>query len=319
MFSTLDSGASFDISPVLVIVLGKGGARGPRPPSIVGGTPLERQVDRVERPLDRGVTEQVQAKRLVLRPGAYERQSPFLHLSEDWFAAPGGFETHPHRGMETVTLVLEGALHHRDHTGADGILRAGDVQWMTAGRGVLHSEMPHGRETAHTLQLWLNLPAAAKMTPARYVDQPLATVPVRRLPGVEIRVYAGVSGEVTQSPGSLWPILFLDIALARGQELVQEIPADYRAFIYAREGEAAIGGDRRKISAPEVAWLDPRSSLAGGTETVRIAATGQPFRCLLYAGAPIDEPVVAYGPFVMNSAEEIRQAFADYQTGRLVG
>src|SRR6185437_7272487 len=143
--------------------------------------PLERPVDRVERPLGRGGSDQVLAKRQVLRPGDYARQSPFLHLSEDWFAAPGGFETHPHRGMETVTLVLGGALHHRDHTGADGVLRPGDVQWMTAGRGVLHSEMPDGAETAHTLQLWVNLPASAKMIPARYVDQPLAKVARRSL------------------------------------------------------------------------------------------------------------------------------------------
>lgn len=119
---------------------------------------MDRKVDRIEHPLDLGASEQVQRKRLVLHSEDFAALSPFLRLSEDWFAAPGGFETHPHRGMQTVTLVLDGALHHRDHTGADGVLRQGDVQWMTAGRGVLHSEMPHEREPAHTLQLWLNLP-----------------------------------------------------------------------------------------------------------------------------------------------------------------
>ena len=128
---------------------------------------VERKSDRIEHPLELGASDQVERKRLVLHGDDFAALSPFLRLSEDWFAAPGGFETHPHRGMQTVTLVLDGALHHRDHTGADGVLRQGDVQWMTAGRGVLHSEMPYRNEPAHTLQLWLNLPAKAKMIPAR--------------------------------------------------------------------------------------------------------------------------------------------------------
>lgn len=277
---------------------------------------MERRIDRVERPLDRGPNEQVQAKRLVLRPGAYAQQSPFLHFSEDWFAAPGGFEAHPHRGMQTVTLVLDGALHHRDHTGADGILRAGDVQWMTAGRGVVHSEMPHGDEQAHTLQLWLNLPAAAKMIPPRYVDQPRAAAPVRRVAGGEIRVYAGMSGEVAQPHGSHWPIMFLDITLAAGDEFAQHIPANFRSFIYVLAGAAALGADRRRVSAPDVAWFEPSSTTEGATDSVAMTAE-TPFRCLFFAGAPINEPVIAYGPFVMNTVDEIRQAFADYQAGRL--
>lgn len=278
---------------------------------------MARQVDRIERPVDRGPSDQVQAKRMVLRPSAFAPQSPFLHLSEDWFAAPGGFETHPHRGMQTVTLVLEGALHHRDHTGADGILRAGDVQWMTAGRGVLHSEMPYGRETAHTLQLWLNLPAAAKMIPARYVDQPLSEVPVRRLPGVAVRVYAGKSGDIVQPHGSNWPLTFVDIEMEAGREVEQEIPASFRGFVYVLKGTARIGTDRRKVSAPEVAWFEPTPGAEDAMDTISITAD-EPFRCLVYASKPIDEPVVAYGPFVMNTIDEIRQAFADYQANHLI-
>jgi quercetin 2,3-dioxygenase len=275
---------------------------------------LERPIDRIERPTDRGGSEQVLAKRMVLRPGAYAQQSPFLHLSEDWFAAPGGFETHPHRGMETVTLVLEGALRHRDHTGADGVLRTGDVQWMTAGRGVLHSEMPHGSDTVHSLQLWLNLPAREKMTQARYVDQPLATVPVRRLPGVAVRVYAGPSGELAQPHGSHWPMMLVDITMAAGHQFRQEIPARYRGFLYVLEGHATIGA--RRVSAPEIAWFEPTGGAQDAKDTIAIAAETS-FRCLLYAGAPIDEPVFAYGPFVMNTREEIVQAFADYEADRL--
>src|SRR6188508_2218851 len=149
---------------------------------------MHRPVNRVTQVIAQR-SPQVQKKQVVIGGEDYAYTSPFLRLSEDWFRAPGGFEEHPHRGMQTVTFVLEGALEHRDHTGAHGVLRAGDVQWMTAGRGVLHSEMPYGGETAHTLQLWLNLPRNMKMIPARYQDQRLQDVPTRKLPQGEVRVY----------------------------------------------------------------------------------------------------------------------------------
>jgi redox-sensitive bicupin YhaK (pirin superfamily) len=279
---------------------------------------VERPVDRVERPVDPAPTHQVQGKRVVLRSDDLAMQSPFLRLSEDWFAAPAGFPTHPHRGMQTVTLVLDGALHHRDHTGADGVLWPGDVQWMTAGRGVLHSEMPYADERAHTLQLWLNLPAAAKMVPARYVDQRLAEVPIRRLPGVEARIYAGRSGEVVAPHGSHWPMMLLDIRIEAGAEFALEIPAAYRGFVYVLDGSARLGAERETVAAPDVAWFEPTGGDTAQTDTVAMTAL-EPFRCLLYAGPPIDEPIVAYGPFVMNTVEEIQQAFADYQADRLTG
>ncbi|HZT50407.1 MAG TPA: pirin family protein, partial [Stellaceae bacterium] len=268
---------------------------------------MQRAIDRIERPIELGPSEQVRAKRLILRED-FARQSPFLRLSEDWFAAPGGFETHPHRGMETVTLVLEGVLHHHDHTGADGLLRPGDVQWMTAGRGVLHSELPHGPGLTHTLQLWLNLPSAAKMVPARYVDQPRASVPMRRLPGVAVGVYAGASGDVRQPHGSHWPMMLLDLAVAAGHAFDAAVPAAYRAFAYVLQGSARCGADGRRLAAPHVAWFDPTAGGAGD-DTISFAAE-EPFRALLFAGPPIEEPVVAYGPFVMNTPDEIRQAFA---------
>ena len=280
---------------------------------------MDRKVDRIEQPLELGASEQVQRKRLVLHSEDFAALSPFLRLSEDWFAAPGGFETHPHRGMQTVTLVLDGALHHRDHTGADGVLRQGDVQWMTAGRGVLHSEMPYEREPAHTLQLWLNLPARAKMISARYVDQRLANVPVLRGDGVERRVYAGKFDGIEQLQGSEWPMMLIDIAMKPGATCGQAIPAGYRGFLYVLSGKALIGADRRSVSAPAVAWFEPtRNAAPDASDTMPILAD-HAFRALLYAAPPIDEPVVAYGPFVMNTVEEIRQAFADYQSGRLVG
>jgi len=271
---------------------------------------MERTVSRVAPVVPRGASEQVQKKQLVVGAEGYEATSPFLFLSEDWFAAPGGFEQHPHRGMQTVTFVLEGALEHRDHTGAHGILRAGDVQWMTAGHGVLHSEMPHGGTQAHTLQLWLNLPARMKMIAARYQDQRLEATPVRRLERGAIRVYAGRSGDVVQPHGSDWPMWLLDIQLDAEAQVRQELQQAHRAFLYVLFGGAHIGG--RDVREGEVAWFEPETG-----DEIQLRAH-ETFRGLLFASAPIDEPVVAYGPFVMNTRQEIQQAFIDYQSGRLV-
>jgi redox-sensitive bicupin YhaK (pirin superfamily) len=271
---------------------------------------MHRAISRVTRVIQQGPSTQVENKQLVVGAEGWEKTTPFLFLSEDWFAAPKGFETHPHRGMQTVTVVLEGALEHRDHTGAHGILEAGDVQWMTAGHGVLHSEMPHGDAQAHTLQLWLNLPAKMKMIPARYQDQRLADTPVRRIENGEVRVYAGRSDGVERSHGSDWPMWLVDIRLQAGARLTQELPQEHRAFVYTLEGRAVIG--ERNVAAGEVAWFEP-----GSGDVIRFSAPER-FRAFLFSAPPIDEPVAAYGPFVMNTAEEIEQAFRDYHAGRLV-
>ena len=269
-----------------------------------------RPISRLSRVIPQGASSQVEKKQLVVGSEGWDKTSPFLFLSEDWFGPPKGFETHPHRGMQTVTVVLEGALEHRDHTGAHGILREGDVQWMTAGHGVLHSEMPHGDETAHTLQLWLNLPRKLKMIPARYQDQRLADTPVRRLASGEVRVYAGRSGEVSHPHGSDYPMSLLDISLAAGARLGQEIATRDRGFVYVLDGRAVVGG--RDVRQGDVAWFEPGEGAELGFEAK------ENFRGLLFAGEPIEEPAVAYGPFVMNTAQEIQQAFLDYQAGRLV-
>ena len=267
-----------------------------------------RPVSRVARVIPRGGNEQVDNKQLVIGAEGWEQTSPFLFLSEDWFSPPGGFEEHPHRGMQTVTIVLEGALEHRDHTCAQGVLQAGDVQWMTAGHGVLHSEMPKG--PVHTLQLWLNLPRKLKMIPARYQDQRLADVPVRRVRGGEVRVYAGRSGEVTHGHGSDYPMSLLDIRLSKGSELRQEVATRDRGFVYVLQGSAKAGG--KDVGKGDVAWFEP-----GPGDELSIAAL-EDWRALLFAGEPIREPAVAYGPFVMNTPQEIQQAFIDYQQGKLV-
>jgi redox-sensitive bicupin YhaK (pirin superfamily) len=175
---------------------------------------------------------------------------------------------------------------------------------------VLHSEMPHGAAKTHTLQLWLNLPAKMKMIPARYQDQRLADTPVRRIAQGEIRVYAGQSGAVTHRHGSDWPMWLLEFRLQSGARVLQETPREHRGFLYALDGRARAGG--KALAAGEVAWFEP-----GRGDAVSISAA-EPFRGFFFSAAPIDEPVVAYGPFVMNTRAEIAQAFQDYQAGRLV-
>ena len=269
-----------------------------------------RPVSRISQVIPQGASSQVENKQLVIGAEGWDKTSPFLFLSEDWFGAPKGFETHPHRGMQTVTVVLEGALEHRDHTGAHGILRAGDLQWMTAGHGVLHSEMPHGNETAHTLQLWLNLPRKMKMIPARYQDQRLKDTPVRRLPDGKVLVYAGRSGNVSSPHGSDYPMSLLDIRLEAGARLGQEIATKDRGFVYVLEGQATLGG--QQLLKNQAGWFEP------GEGDVLLIDAEEDFRGLLFAGEPIHEPAVAYGPFVMNTKQEIQQAFLDYQAGKLV-
>jgi hypothetical protein len=234
-------------------------------------------------------------------------------MMEDWFAPPAGFPTHPHRGMETVTLVLEGQMEHRDHTGGHGVLNAGDVQWMTAGRGVMHSEMP-GPQGVHSLQLWLNLPAAQKMSKARYADQHHDEAPLASGPGWQVHVYAGRQGETEHQASSSYPMGLCIAALEPGAECALDIGPDERGFLYALEGSATVGADQTPLQAGQIAWFDPEP----GSGRIPLRANDQPFRAALFSGRPIPEPVVAYGPFVMNTQDEIRQAFADYHGGRFV-
>jgi redox-sensitive bicupin YhaK (pirin superfamily) len=274
---------------------------------------MERRVSRTEPVMRRGGSDQVIDGQFVVAPRDFDAHSPFLMLDEAWFKKPGGFEEHPHRGFQTVTLVLEGALEHRDHTGGRGVLSAGDAQWVVAGRGVLHSELPRDEEVVHTLQLWLNLPRAQKLMLPRYVDQPLARTPVRSVDGVDVRVYAGRSGEVRHPHGSAWPLVFLDLAMKAGSSTRECVPSNFRAFLYVLDGTASVA-DGVPVRKANTAWFDPSSSSADEDDTLLIHAETD-VRAVLFASPPIDEPVVAYGPFVMNTREEIRQAIIDFQSG----
>ena len=209
--------------------------------------------------------------RLVVPPENFHEHSPFLLMAEDWFAPPSGFPTHPHRGMETVTLVLEGELAHRDHLGTHGVLHAGDVQFMTAGAGVLHSELP-GAAGVHTLQLWLNLPAARKMIPARYADLRLADTPLYRESDLEVRVYAGELGEIHQPYGSTWPLSLFDIRLQGGRSFAVPLLAGARTFIYVLDGAATTGASDTMVPAQHVAWASRSAHAGSDADHLRLIA-----------------------------------------------
>ena len=254
--------------------------------------------------------------RMVIAPVRIPEHSPFLVMAEDWFAPPAGFPTHPHRGIETVTFVVSGELVHADHTGGAGRLGAGDVQFMTAGGGVMHSEMP-GPEGVHTLQLWLNLPARLKRVKARYENVLAADAPLSREKGVEARLYAGALGDLKAPFATTWPMTLIDLKVEPGAAFAAPVPRGERAFALVLDGEASLGAGRRGAKAGDVAWAEI-SSGGDGFDTLAVKAGAASGRALVFASPIIDEPVAMGGPFVMNTREEILEAFADLRAGRLI-
>jgi redox-sensitive bicupin YhaK (pirin superfamily) len=249
---------------------------------------------------------------------------PFLMLDEFGTDNPddyiAGFPPHPHRGFETVTYMLDGHMRHEDHMGNKGDLKPGGAQWMTAGRGVIHSEMPQQTEgRMRGFQLWINLPAAEKMKPAGYRDiEPHEIPQVTLADGGTAKVIAGelhVAGVMTEGVinGISTDPLYLDVDLPNGATFMQGVAENYAAFIYCYEGSVMTG-------APGAERVLPRRSagvLSAGNQ-IRVVADGAA-RFILLAGKPLNEPVVQYGPFVMNTREEIEQAVRDYQNNRLTG
>ena len=242
---------------------------------------------------------------------------PFLLLdefgtdkAEDYIA---GFPEHPHRGFETVTYMLDGRMRHKDNHGNEGVLEPGAVQWMTAGRGIVHSEMPEQSEgRMRGFQLWMNLPARDKMTAPNYQEFGGDKLPVVEQPGVSVKVIAGaldgVTGPVKQPATD--PI-YMDIRLDAGVDFALPVPAGHSAFVYVYEGGVAVGVSREAatLNAQELAVL-------GDGNEVRLQGRAARSRAILVAGRPLREPVARYGPFVMNTREELHQAFADYQAGK---
>jgi redox-sensitive bicupin YhaK (pirin superfamily) len=241
---------------------------------------------------------------------------PFLLLDEFGSDSPddyiAGFPDHPHRGFETVTYMLDGRMRHRDNQGNSGLLGPGSIQWMTAGRGIVHSEMPEQEEgLMRGFQLWVNLPASDKMTAPRYQDIAANDIPeVEFDDGVRVRVLSGQFDDVTGPvAGVAVQPLYLDIELPAGAGISAALPENHTAFLYVFEGSLAAGATKETVRKHELAVLGT------GTE-VPLVADDDGARTILVAGRPIGEPVARYGPFVMNTPEEIQQAFADFSAGR---
>ena len=259
----------------------------------------------------------------VLTGELQERLDPFLML--DHFASDdpkdygAGFPDHPHRGFETVTYMVAGRMRHKDSTGAKGLLQNGGVQWMTAGRGVVHSEMPEQEEgRMEGFQLWLNLPSWQKMCAPAYRDIQSADVPETHTPeGVRVRVIAGQSHGVAgavQRPIQDYPsdALYLDLHFSGDQRFCQPLPAGHNAFVYVYRGEVLVPGAEGGTRVPS----GHMAILANVGDGVALrGACGA--RALLIAGQPLREPIAQYGPFVMNTREELMQAVHDFQSGRL--
>ena len=274
---------------------------------------VTRKVDRVNSKTWRGPDSQVDNKAMIIAPGDFLNTEPFLVLGENWFSSPG-FEWHPHRGFETVTMVLDGVLEHGDSLGNTGTLEPGDLQWMTAGSGILHRELAFRNEHAHILQLWVNLPKNEKMTATRYQDLRARDHALVDHPGVKVQVISGTSDGVTGPAANHWPIIGMLITLDPNITYAVRLPAQDRAFAYAMEGAAAIGG--RNVQEGEVAWSDPVRSMYGSSLELQTRDGDNRTKVLLFSGEPIGEPIYAGGPFVMTSREEIEKAFYDLHSGK---
>ncbi len=283
------------------------------PPEIVRAP---RSVERLVagRPTSDGAG--VKLTRVLTQP-LQRRLDPFLMLdafgsdrADDYIA---GFPDHPHRGFETITYMIAGRMHHRDSAGHEGLLENGGVQWMTAGRGVIHSEIPQQQDgLMEGFQLWLNLPARDKLCAPWYRDFTAAELPrLRTADGVEVTVIAGTSHGVqgAVSRDTTAP-LYLDIDLPAGTRLAQALPAAHNAFVYVYRGAVRIGGHDVPLQRMAILAND------AGSDGVVIEAT-EASRVLLIAGQPLNEPIVQHGPFVMNTEQEIYQAVSDFREGRL--
>lgn len=256
--------------------------------------------------------------------GQNSRLDPFLMLDEFGTEDPddyiAGFPPHPHRGFETVTYMIDGHMLHEDHLGNVGHLRSGGVQWMTAGHGVIHSEMPQQESgRMRGFQLWINLPASEKMKPASYRDIPANELPVIGLEnGGQVKLIAGqiktedgktVSGPINEKPGSMaTDPFFADVTLPANTHHRLAVPAGHHVFVYAYEGSVSIGGK---------ALPGQYAGVLGDGDFIEIEAGTDDVRMIVIAGKPLGEPIVQHGPFVMNTREEIEQALDDYRNGRL--
>jgi redox-sensitive bicupin YhaK (pirin superfamily) len=226
---------------------------------------------------------------------------------------PAGFPDHPHRGFETVTYMLSGTFEHEDFMGHRGLIGPGDLQWMTAGKGIVHAEMPYSKDPATGLQLWVNLPKTAKLMEPKYQEVLDKDVPRSYSPskGVQVKVIAGESYGVKAAVSTCTPIYYLDVHMKENEKFEQKIPSHFTGFIYTLQGVGLFGQSKKKA--------EPHCTLVlshEGDTLIVETESQQTARFVVIAGQPLHEPVVQHGPFVMNTQEEIHQAFIDYQMGQ---
>ena len=259
----------------------------------------------------------VELTRMIGQPQLMDLD-PFLLLdvfrSDDPDDYIAGFPAHPHRGFETVTYLLNGRMRHRDNAGNEGVIEPGGIQWMTSGRGIVHSEMPEQQDGMLSgFQLWINLPAEHKMTEPNYQEHDSTQIPVETRKAAQIRVISGKTSQGTLGPISqpLTDPLYLDVSLAPGAEFEEPLAAQHNAFIQVIDGTIALqGADQSRIDLHR----DQLAVLSKG-DSVVVRSGDQDSRFLLVAGKPLNEPIARGGPFVMNTEAELRQAFSDYQRG----
>lgn len=234
---------------------------------------------------------------------------PFLMLDEFRVGPPAGFPDHPHRGFETVTYMIDGAFAHEDFCGHRGLIEAGDLQWMTAGRGIVHSEMPATDSESHGLQLWVNLRQSDKLCDPAYQELKKAEIPVANQNGIRAIVIAGSALGITSPVQTRTPTHYIHFFMDPSSELHHPIPTGWNAFVYVLQGEAVFGGEH--VSSHHLALLSRDG------EGIEVQTT-QDSSCsfVLLSGEPIGEPIVQYGPFVMNTDKEVRQAMKDYDSNR---
>ena len=261
----------------------------------------------------------VELVRVMGQPALMELD-PFLLLdafrSDDPDDYIAGFPPHPHRGFETVTYLLNGRMRHKDNAGNEGIIAPGGVQWMTAGKGIVHSEMPEQEDgLLEGFQLWINLPASHKMTAPNYQEHDKNSIPTEDRSNALIKVISGKTSRGTTGPviQPLTEPLYLDITLEANAEFSETLAPEHNAFIYVIKGEVSLINEQNnpvKVGGDQLAVLTKGESL-------QLKTNEQPSRFLLIAGKPLEEPIARGGPFVMNTEDEIKQAFSDYRNGRL--
>jgi len=285
----------------------------------IDNEPVKREISRVVRGMPATDGAGVELTRVIAQP-ALPMLDPFLLLDAFRSDRPGdyiaGFPAPPHRGFETVTYLLAGRMRHKDNAGHEGVIEAGGIQWMTAGRGIVHSEMPEQDEgLLEGFQLWVNLPAKNKMDAPAYQEHPAAEIPQeQREPGVRLRVIAGETSQGTRGPvvQPLTQPLYLDVELQPGAWFTETLPTNHNAFAYIVSG--TLDADDAHGNLIQL-MRDDLAVLSHGDE-VTLHAGSEGARFLLVAGKPLNEPVARGGPFVMNSKAEIRQAYEDFESGR---